>query len=236
MLKTTGSSDLAPGGLRTNEVVEGGGKADDRNLIKKSKNAKSGIQTYIGVTGEPTFLIPSAKEAINQLRQAFTKALIFQHFDLEYHIRIETDASAYVIRRVLSQLTSDYLTSNQSHWHPVAYFSRKMIPAETWYNTHNAELLAIVEAFKTRRNYLEGCKYEVFVLTDHNNFLWFVDTKSLSSRQVCWAQELSRYHFRIDYRQDKANGAADALFCFPQRSQDEEKKLQAENTRIFHRL
>ena len=68
ILKTTGLSDLAPGGLRTDEVVGGGGKADDRNLIKKSKNAKSGIQTRIKVTEEPVFLTPGAKKAFNQLR------------------------------------------------------------------------------------------------------------------------------------------------------------------------
>ena len=111
-----------------------------------------------------------------------------------------------------------------------------MIPAETRYETHDAELLAIVEAFKTWRHYLEGCKHEVLVLTDHNNLRRFMDTKSLSSHQVRWAQELSRYHFRIDYRQGKANGAADALSRFPQRSLDEEEKLRAENTQILYRL
>ena len=63
-----------------------------------------------------------------------------------------------------------------------------------------------------------------------------MDTKSLSSRQVRWAQELSRYHFRIDYRQGKANAAADALSRFPQRSQSEEEELRTENTQILHRL
>ena len=63
-----------------------------------------------------------------------------------------------------------------------------------------------------------------------------MDTKSLSSRQVRWAQKLSRYHFRIDYCQAKANGAADALSCFPQRSQAKEDELRAENTRILHKL
>ncbi len=111
-----------------------------------------------------------------------------------------------------------------------------MIPAETRYKTHDGELLAIVEAFKTWRHYLEGCKHEVLVLTDHNNLQRFMDTKSLSSRQVRWAQELSRYHFRIDYRQGKANGAADALSRYPQRSAEEEETLRAENTKILHRL
>ncbi len=44
-----------------------------------------------------------------------------------------------------------------------------MILAETWYKIHNQELLAIIEAFKTWRHYLEDCKYEVLVFTDHNN-------------------------------------------------------------------
>ena len=63
-----------------------------------------------------------------------------------------------------------------------------------------------------------------------------MDTKSLSSGQVYWAQELSKYHFRIDYKQDKANGAADALSQYPQRSAEEEETLQAENTKILHQL
>ncbi len=63
-----------------------------------------------------------------------------------------------------------------------------------------------------------------------------MDTKSLSSRQVQWAQELSRYHFRIDYRQGIANGAADVLSRYPQQSAEEEETLRAENTKILHRL
>ncbi len=51
-------------------------------------------------------------------------------------------------------------------WHPVAFISQKMILIETRYETHNQELLTIIEAFKTWRYYLEGCKYEVFILTD----------------------------------------------------------------------
>ncbi len=118
----------------------------------------------------------------------------------------------------------------------MAFFSKKMILAENRYDTHDGELLAIVEAFKTWRHYLKGCKHEVLVLTDHNNLQRFIDTKSLSSRQVWWAQELSRYHFRIDYLQNKANEAADALSRYPQRSAEEEETLRAENMKILHRL
>ena len=62
-----------------------------------------------------------------------------------------------------------------------------MILAETRYETHDGELVAIVEAFKTWRHYLKGCKHEVLVQTNHNNLRQFIDMKSLSSRQVRWA-------------------------------------------------
>ena len=55
------------------------------------------------------------------------------------------DALGYAIGGILSRLTSDDL----GQWYPIAFFSKKMIPAEIWYETHNDKLLAIVEAFKT---------------------------------------------------------------------------------------
>ena len=67
----------------------------------------------LDATGEPIFLTPDAKEAFNQLRQAFTEASILWHFDPEDHIRIETNTSNYIIGGVLSQLTFNHLTSNQ---------------------------------------------------------------------------------------------------------------------------
>ena len=192
MLKTTGSSDSPPGD-NDNEVV-GGGR--DRNLSKskkKSKNAKFENQMRFRATEEPKSLTSKAREAFNLLRQAFTKAPIFRHFSPECHIRIKTDVSGYAIGGILSQLTFDQLTSKSGsifsksdfgQWHPVAYFSKKMIPAEIHYKIYDVELLAIVEAFKTWRHYLEGCKYEILVLIDHNNLCCFMDTKSLSSCQV----------------------------------------------------
>ena len=169
-------------------------------MSKNSSKSKKAI-------GSLDFLTPGAKLAFTKLRQAFFKAPILHHVNPERHIRIETDASGYAIGGVLSQLTSD----DSGQWHLVAFFSRKIIPAEIRYETHNGELLVIIEAFKTWMHYLEGSQYKVLVLTDHNNLRWFIDTKNLSSRQVRWAQKLSCYHFQINYCQGKANRTADAL-------------------------
>ena len=47
------------------------------------------------------YLTSKAKLMFTKLSKAFTKALIFQYFDLKYHIQIETNASGYAIGKVL---------------------------------------------------------------------------------------------------------------------------------------
>lgn len=133
-----------------------------------------------------TFLTANARQAFTQFRQAFIEASILSHFDLECHIQIKTDAFGYAIGGVLSQLTS-----NSGQWNLLAYFPQKMISAKTWYEIHDRELLAIIKVFKTWQHYLEGYKDKVLILTNHNNLQKFMDTKSLNSYQVCWAQKLS---------------------------------------------
>ena len=163
------------------------------------------------------FLTPKARLAFAQLKQAFVKAPIFYHFNPESHNRIEIDVLDYAIGGVLSQLffgtrPDEIVTKTDfGQWHPIAFFSRKIILAKTWYKTYNDKLLAIVKIFKIWQYYLEDCKHEVFILTDHNNVCCFMDTKYLSFRQVCWTKELSCYHFYINYWQNKANRAADIL-------------------------
>ena len=157
---------------------------DDSKVIRSSggndrKWAKSDFIKPVRRPGEPSFLTPDARRPFTQLRQAFTEAPMLRHFNSECHIRIKTDASGYAIGSVLSKMTSE-----TGQWYLIAYYLQKMILAETRYETHDAKLLAIVEAFKNWCHYLENCQYEVLVLTNHNNLRRFMDTKSLSSRQV----------------------------------------------------
>ncbi len=168
-----------------------------KNLSTAAKSAKSKKPNFANANSGTDFLIPEAKETFIYLQKAFTEAPILRHFDLGRHIWIETDVSGYAIGKVLSQITSNQHSSRHvthkdpnsskseiGQWHLVVFFSRKMIPTKTEYKTHDQELLAIIEAFKTWRHYLEGCKYKVLVLTDYNNLCRFMDTKSLRSRQV----------------------------------------------------
>ena len=74
-----------------------------------------------------------------------------------------------------------------------------MIQAEQGYETHDAELLAIVMAFKQWRHYLEGSQYPIEVITDHNNLKYFMTTKELNGRQARWALRLAAFDFMIQY-------------------------------------
>lgn len=119
---------------------------------------------------------------------------------------VETDASGFAIAAILSQLVLSALGDGQM-WHPVAFYSRKMILAETRYETHDQELLAIVTGFQQWRHYLEGSYSPVIVLTDHNNLKYFMTTTSLNRHQSRWALLLAEYDFEIKYRAGVPNPA-----------------------------
>ncbi len=137
--------------------------AKSKKWIQAEKLEASRAKNLSSQSG--SFLTSEAKKTFTKLRQAFVEAPILNHFNPERYIQIETDISGYAIGGIFNQLTSD----DSGQWHPRAFFFRKIIPAETRYETHDGELLAIIEALKTWKHYLEGCKYEILVLTDHNN-------------------------------------------------------------------
>ena len=204
------------------------GSADLHKKGIKRKRAVSRSRSRSRERVPNSFLTPEAFEAFKLLRQAFLEAPILRHFDPTRRIRVETDASDKAIGGILCQ------PDDEGHWHPVAYFSRKMIPAECHYEVHDKELLAIVFAFKQWRHYLEGAREKVLVLTDHRNLSRFMTTTKLSPRQVRWAQELSRYDFIIDYRPGTKN-PADGLSRRPDHMVVSEEEVE-NNRQILNQL
>jgi len=62
---------------------------------------------------------------------------------------VETDAREFALECVLSQYQGRGLR-------PVGFHSRKLSNAETIYEIHDTEFLAIIEAFKEWKRYLWG--------------------------------------------------------------------------------
>jgi hypothetical protein len=71
-----------------------------------------------------------------------------------------------------------------SQWHPVAFLSRKMQPAERNYEVYDQELLAVVYCFKEWRHYLEGSQYTIQIYTDYNNLRGISAVQKLNPRQA----------------------------------------------------
>ena len=75
------------------------------------------------------------------LKKAFMSALVLAHPGPTRPFQVETDASNFTIRSVLSQ------PNDASTLQPMAYYSRKFIAPEINYPFHNKELMAIISAF-----------------------------------------------------------------------------------------
>jgi hypothetical protein len=67
---------------------------------------------------------------------------ILTHFDPHHEYIVETDASDFTLGGILSQ------TAQDKKLHPNAFHSRKFSPAEINYESHDKELLTIVDCFK----------------------------------------------------------------------------------------
>ena len=152
-------------------------------LLKGSEKGKKHGQLVWGLSEE---------QAFQEIKEAFITAPVLKHYEPERRLRIESDASNFAVAAILSQLF-------EAEWHPIAFWSRKMIPAECNYETHDQELLAIVGAFKQWRHYLEGAAHPIQVLTDHANLKGFTDVKQLNGRQARWATFLAPFDFTIEH-------------------------------------
>jgi hypothetical protein len=146
----------------------------------------------------------NAQKAFDEIKQRITSAPVLVHFDHTQTAYVEADSSDYVQGGVLSQMKDGIL-------HPVAFFSRKLSPAECNYEIYDKELLAIVNCLEHWRPELEGTKLPIQILTDHKALEYFMTSKKLTRRQARWALTLANYNFQIAYRPGKANGKADAL-------------------------
>ena len=173
-----------------------------------------------------------ARSTFVELKEKFSSTPMLRHFDPEKAVRLETDASAFTIAGILSQqgagqpgvdwcrTTSTIEGDTAVHWHPVAFWSRTMVPAERNYGTKDQEMLAIVMSLRHWHHYTEGATHPVRVLTNHNNLTNFLTKKTLSGHDAHWWETLSAYHLKILHRPGRLN-PADVLLRWPNYEQAE---------------
>ena len=103
----------------------------DNEVGKKSWNPSKSKNLSKSKKIESGFFPSGARIAFTKLRQVFIKTLILYYFNPKRYIWLKTDTSGSAMGVVLIQLISN----DSGWWHPMAFFSWKMIPAEIRYET-----------------------------------------------------------------------------------------------------
>ena len=89
--------------------------------------------------------------------------------------------------------------------------SKKMTSAEQNYIITEKEMLAIIQAVKEWRKYLEESTTKAEIIMDHKNLTYFKEVKITNRQQARWALEIQDVPYHITYKEKEENVVADAL-------------------------
>ena len=135
------------------------------------------------------------QKAFELIKRLVSQEILLAYPNFNELFEIHTDASDYQLGAVISQQGK-----------PIAFYSRKLSPAQRNYTTTERELLAIVETLKEFKNILLGQKIRVY--TDHENLTY----KQFNSNRVMrWRLLIEEFGPELVYIKGEKNIVADAL-------------------------
>ena len=214
-------------------VVGSGVVQPEESKVKSVKSfptpkTKKNVRTFLGLTGYYRKFIPDyasiavplteltrksapctitwnaeCEKAFQKLKDLLCCSPVLSSPDFNREFVLQTDASEFGVAAVLSQ----YDKNNEDH--PIAYFSRKLLPREQRYSTVEKECLAIKLGVQAFHVYLLGRPF--IIQTDHRSLEWLNRLKDNNARLTRWSLSLQPFQFCINHRPGKANSNADAL-------------------------
>ncbi|BHF63679.1 hypothetical protein SprV_0200667300 [Sparganum proliferum] len=149
------------------------------DLMLPLTNMLSGPKGPLELTGE-------ALTAFERIKNSLADATLLTHPAPEAQLSLMVDASTVAVGAVLQQ----HLAGSTQ---PLAFFSKKLLPAETRYSTFDRELLAIYLAVKHFRHFLEGQEFTIFA--DHKPLTFAIHSRSdkLSPREIRHVDYISQF-------------------------------------------
>jgi hypothetical protein len=156
------------------------------------------------------------------LKNRFTTAPILAYPDNDQVFRLETDASNFVTREVLS-------IEQNGKWHPVTFSSHSLSPEERNYPVANKEILSVIRSLEQWHHYLEEVHHEFEIWNDHANLQWFMKPHDLNHHQARWAQYYSRFNFKWLHKAGATMGKADVL----SQREDHSIGIEKDNTGVL---
>ena len=189
-----------------------------KQYVSKSKKRRVKYKNFHWTT--------ECRKIFENMKQVFTSAFVFVHYDSVREIWMKTNALNFVIFEVLFQMHDNVLKS-------IVYFSKKMISVECNYEIYDKELLAIVKNFAIWKSELMRVKDFVKIYFDHKNLKIFMTIKQLNRRQVRWTKMFAKYNFRVMYRSDKQENKFDVL---TKKKQNLSANAENDRTKYQHQI
>ena len=154
--------------------------------------------------------LPRVQAAITKLIGAMTDEKIFlatPRYDRKFIVKTD-GASTEGIGGVLVQLDDD------GRERVVAYYGRRLTPAESNWTVTEIELLAALRSIENWRGYLWGREFEL--VTDHAALRWLHSMKDsisggAASRLMRWIIKLQEYRFSVTHKAGADHGDADGV-------------------------
>ncbi|GBG62393.1 hypothetical protein CBR_g30346 [Chara braunii] len=144
-----------------------------------------------------------ARKSFLTLKAALLSAKVLRIYDPLLPTPVTTDASSYGIGAVLEQ-------HDGVGWHPVEYFSKKVLVKHSIDDAHKKELLAFVHALKRWRHFLLG-RSQFRWVTDNNPLVFYKTQDTVNSTIARWMAFIDQFDFFPDHIPGKSNHFADAL-------------------------
>lgn len=142
-------------------------------------------------------------QAFNRLKQTLLSSPVLAIYSPKDPTELHCDASSLGYGAILLQRKSDH------QWHPIFYFSKRTTDAESRYHSFELETLAIINALKRFRIYLEGIPFTI--VTDCNSLAQTLHKRQINPRIARWALELENFEYEILHRGNERMRHVDAL-------------------------
>lgn len=143
-----------------------------------------------------------AKESFQTLKEILSSNDVLAFPDFQKPFILTTDASDKALGAVLSQQFFD-------GERPITFISRTLSRTEENYATNEKEMLAVVWALQSLRNFIYGAKLNIF--TDHLPLTFTLSPKNNNAKLKRWKSFLEEHDYQMFYKPGKSNVVADAL-------------------------
>jgi hypothetical protein len=99
----------------------------------------------------------------------------------------------------------------QGYWQPLAFFSKKLSPAQCKYSAYDRKLLAIHEAMRHFRHMIEAWHFTIYI--DHKPLIFAFHQKrdKCSPRQFCHLDFIAQFSTDIQHVTGQENSLRYAL-------------------------